>query len=44
MIELEEKARQLEAYRNSWTWKITGPLRKIHAALFSKRMEKQKNR
>jgi hypothetical protein len=42
MIELEAKERQLEAFLNSWSWRITGPLRKIHAALFSKRLKKNK--
>jgi hypothetical protein len=44
IIELEAKERQLEAFRNSWSWRITGPLRKIHAALFSKKMKKQRNK
>jgi GT2 family glycosyltransferase len=39
--QLEEKKRQLEVFRNSWSWKITRPLRKIHAIIFSKRLKNE---
>jgi hypothetical protein len=32
---------QLEAFHNSWSWKITGPLRKIYAIIFSKRLKNE---
>jgi hypothetical protein len=32
---------QLEAFHNSWSWKITGPLRKIYAIIFSNRLKNE---
>jgi hypothetical protein len=39
--QLAEKERRLTAFLNSWSWKITGPLRRIHSTIFSKTLKNE---
>jgi hypothetical protein len=39
--EIQAKDEEIQALINSWSWKITGPLRKIHAAIFSKTLKNE---